>query len=51
MTKRFNQSDNPKQQFNDEFEDFGYEVNNVRISSKKKVAKFKLEINEYDDTY
>jgi len=51
MTKRFNQSDNPKQQFNDEFEDFGYEVKNVRRSSKKKVAKFKREINEYDDTY
>ena len=51
MTKRFNQSDNPKQQLNDEFEDFGYEVKNVRRSSKKKVAKFKREINEYDATY
>ena len=51
MSKRSKQSDNPKQQFNDEFEDFGYEVKNVRRSSKKKVTKFKREINEYDDTY
>jgi hypothetical protein len=51
MSKRSNQSDNPKQQFNDEFEDFGYEVKNVKRSSKKKVSKFKREVNEYDDTY
>ena len=51
MSKRSNQSDNPKQQFIDEFEDFGYEVKNVKRSSKKKVSKFKREVNEYDDTY
>ena len=52
MGKRYNQSDNPKsQQFNDDFEDFGYNVKNVKRSSKKKVAKFKREINEYEDTY
>ena len=52
MGKRYNQSDNPKsQQFNDDFEDFGYNVKNVKRSSKKKVAKFKREVNEYDDTY
>ena len=48
MSKRSNQSDNPKQQFIDEFEDFGYEVKNVKRSSKKKVSKFKREVNEYD---
>jgi hypothetical protein len=51
MSKRSNQSDNPKQQFVDDFEDFGYNIKNVKRSSKKKVAKFKREINEYDDTY
>ena len=52
MGKRYNQSENPKsQQFNDDFEDFGYNVKNVKRSSKKKVAKFKREVNEYDDTY
>ena len=51
MSKRSNQSDNPKQQFIDEFEDFGYDVKNVKRSSKKKVSKFKREVNEYDDTY
>ncbi len=51
MSKRSNQSDNPKQHFIDDFEDFGYEVKNVKRSSKKKVSKFKREVNEYDDTY
>ena len=51
MGKRNHSSDNSKQQFNDEFEDFGYNVKNVKRSSKKKVAKFKREINEYEDTY
>jgi len=51
MGKRHNQSENPKQQFIDEFEDFGYNVKNVKRSSKKKVSKFKREVNEYDDTY
>ena len=36
---------------NDDFEDFGYDVKNIRRSHKKKVAKFKREVNEYDDTY
>ena len=51
MGKRNYSSDNSKQQFNDEFEDFGYNVKNVKRSSKKKVAKFKREVNEYEDTY
>ena len=44
-------SDNPRQQFEDEFEDFGYEVKNIRRSSKKKVAKFKREQDHYDDSF
>lgn len=51
MSKRYNQSDNSKQQLEDDFEDFGYNVKNVRRSSKKKITKFKREVNEYDDTY
>ena len=52
MGKRYNQSENQKyQQFDDDFEDFGYEVKNIRRQTKKKVAKFKRDVNEYDDTY
>lgn len=52
MSKRYNSSDNSKQQqLEDDFEDFGYNIKNVRRSSKKKVAKFKREVNEYEDTY
>ena len=52
MGKRYNQSENQKyQQFDDDFEDFGYEVKNIRRQTKKKVTKFKREVNEYDDTY
>ena len=52
MGKRHSSGDNGKyQQFDDDFEDFGYEVKNIRRQTKKKVAKFKREINEYDDTY
>ena len=52
MAKRHSSGDNNKyQQFDDDFEDFGYEVKNIRRQTKKKVAKFKREVNEYDDTY
>jgi hypothetical protein len=52
MGKRYKQSsDSKSQQFNDDFEDFGYDVKNIRRQSKKKVAKFKREVQEYDDTY
>ena len=48
MGKRYNQSDNAKHsQFDDDFEDFGYEVKNIRRQTKKKVTKFKREVNEY----
>ena len=52
MGKRYNQSDNQKyQQFDDDFEDFGYEVKNIRRQTKKKVTKFKREVDDYGDTY
>ena len=52
MGKRYNQSSNDKyQQFDDDFEDFGYTVKNIRRQTKKKVTKFKREVGEYDDTY
>ena len=52
MGKRYNQSDNQKyQQFDEDFEDFGYEVKNIRRQTKKKVTKFKREVDEYYDSY
>ena len=52
MAKRHSSGDNGKyQQFDDDFEDFGYEVKNIRRQTKKKVAKFKREVNEYDDSF
>ena len=52
MGKRYNQSDNQKyQQLDDDFEDFGYQVKNIRRQSKKKVAKFKDKSDYFEDTY
>ena len=52
MSKSYNQSNNPKyQEFNDDFEDFGYKVKNIRRQSKKKVAKFKDRSDYFEDTY
>lgn len=52
MSKRHKNEGNAKYNLiNDDFEDFGYDVKNIRRSHKKKVAKFKREVNEYDDTY
>ena len=36
--------------YEDDFEDYGYEVKNLRRQTKKKVAKFK-DVNDYDDSY
>lgn len=36
--------------YEDDFEDYGYEVKNIRRQTKKKVAKFK-DVNDYDDSY
>jgi len=38
-------------EFNDDFEDYGYEVQNIRRQTKKKVTKFKREVDEFYDTY
>ena len=52
MGKRYNQSSDSKyQQFDEDFEDYGYEVKNIRRQTKKKVTKFKREVDEYYDTY
>jgi len=40
-----------RDELRDEFEDFGYNVKNVKRSAKKKVTKFKREVNDYDDSY
>ena len=52
MGKRYSNESNSKyNQVDDDFEDYGYEVKNIRRQTKKKVAKFKREVNEYDDSY
>tara|TARA_B100000925_G_scaffold291766_1_gene281308 strand:- start:2977 stop:3135 length:159 start_codon:yes stop_codon:yes gene_type:complete len=44
------QSDH-RDEFIDDFEDFGYKVKNIKRHSKKKIAKFKREKDEYYDSY
>ena len=52
MAKRHSSGDNGQyKDYDDDFEDFGYEVKNIRRQTKKKVAKFKREVNEYDDSF
>ena len=52
MAKRHSSGVNSKyKDYDDDFEDFGYEVKNIRRQTKKKVAKFKREVNEYDDSF
>ena len=46
-----NSGNTDRYQIEDDFEDFGYNVKNVRRSSKKKVAKFKREQGTHEDTY
>ena len=46
-----NNSNNDRYQVEDDFEDFGYEVKNIRRQSKKKVTKFKREQDHYEDSY
>tara|TARA_R100001510_G_C7588700_1_gene159132 strand:- start:557 stop:712 length:156 start_codon:yes stop_codon:yes gene_type:complete len=51
MSKRYkNEGNNKYNQINDDFEDYGYNVKNIRRSHKKKVAKFKREDNYYEDS-
>ena len=51
MAKNYRNSNDKFTEFDDDFEDFGYEVKNIRRQTKKKVAKFKRETDEYYDTY
>ena len=53
MTKRNYNNDRSNRfaEFEADFEDYGYEVKNIRRQSKKKVTKFKREVDEYYDTY
>tara|TARA_B100000925_G_C21989274_1_gene466014 strand:- start:25 stop:183 length:159 start_codon:yes stop_codon:yes gene_type:complete len=52
MGKRYQDGNTNKyKEYDDDFEDFGYDVKNVRRSTKKKVTKFKREVNEYDDSF
>ena len=44
-------SDNPRAQNAEEFEDSGYDVKSIRRGAKKKVTKFKREVNEYEDSF
>jgi len=51
MTKRFKNEGNSKyNQIDDNFEDYGYNVKNIRRHTKKKVAKFKKEDKWYEDS-
>lgn len=52
MGKRYGKYESSKyKELQDDFEDFGYEVKNIRRQSKKKVNKFKREVDEYYDSY
>ena len=52
MGKRYSNESNSKyNQVDDDFEDYGYEVKNIRRQTKKKVAKFKREDNYYEDSW
>jgi len=42
---------NDRYQFEDEFEDYGYDVKNIRRQTKKKVTKFKNKDDDYYDSY
>ena len=50
--KNYRSNSNDKfQEFKDEFEDYGYDVKNVRRQSKKKVTKFKTKDDWYEDSF
>ena len=50
--KNYRQSyDSKQQQLDDDFEDFGYDVKNIRRQTKKKVTKFKQAPDYYEDSY
>jgi ribosome recycling factor len=50
--KNYRSNSNDKfTEFKDEFEDFGYDVKNVKRQSKKKVTKFKTKDDWYEDSF
>jgi len=50
--KNYRSNSNDKfKQFDEEFEDYGYDVKNVRRQSKKKVTKFKTKDDWYEDSF
>jgi len=53
MSKNYNRNDryDKYSELDNDFEDYGYEVKNIRRQTKKKVTKFKREVDEYYDTY
>ena len=53
MSKNYNRNDryDKYSELNDDFEDYGYDVKNIRRQSKKKVTKFKTKDDDYYDSY
>ena len=53
MSKNYNRNDryDKYSELDNDFEDYGYEVKNIRRQTKKKVTKFKREVDEYYDTF
>jgi len=50
--KNYRYNSNDKfQQFDEDFEDYGYDVKNIRRQTKKKVTKFKTKDDDYYDTF
>ena len=47
---RYNSNDKFKE-FDEDFEDYGYDVKNVRRQTKKKVTKFKTKDDWYEDSF
>ena len=50
--KNYRYNSNDKfQQFDEDFEDYGYDVKNISRQTKKKVTKFKRETDEWYDSF
>jgi len=53
MSKNFNRNDryDKYSEFDADFEDYGYDVKNIRRQTKKKVTKFKTREDYYEDSF
>lgn len=49
--RRGNYESSKYKELRDDFEDFGYEVKNIRRQSKKKINRWKREVDEYYDSF